>query len=93
MDFGQYTGPKQAESRPVRPRFGHLWDFSDSFLKLSDNSEMGSLWPLEGDQNGAGNTVSVPFVPPESDAQGCQSDLSDGFQTAFCEVGNQNCNK
>ena len=34
MDFGQYTGPKQAESRPVRPRFGHLWDFSDSFSTL-----------------------------------------------------------
>ena len=32
MDFGQYTGPKQAESRPVRLRFGHLSDFSDSFL-------------------------------------------------------------
>ena len=47
--------------------------------KLPDNSEMGSLWPLEGAQNGAGNTVSVPSVLPEAGAQGCQSDLSDSL--------------
>src|SRR5215211_4444772 len=59
--------------------------FSDSFLKLSDNSRKGSFRTPERGHNEAASVVSAPFVPPNTGAQGCQRDLSDSFNTKFAE--------
>ncbi len=42
--LGRYTGAKTGRIAPLRcrerPRFTHLRDFSDSFLKLSENPHL-----------------------------------------------------